>query len=138
MFTKSNLLGTLAGFVVLFLGGWVFYDMLAADFYASHTTAAGAAAMRGEETMNLLYIAIGCLVQACIMQSIYSKLAEKGNGFKFGAYFGVFVGLGIGVLNFGVMDLMDMTGHLVDAVWSIVFYGITGLAIATVSNKFAD
>jgi len=137
MFTKSHLLGTLGGFVVLFLGGWVFYDMLAADFYAAHTSQAATALMRGEDA-NLLFVALGCLVQACVMAALYGKLAEKGNGLKFGAFFGLFVGFGIGLLNYGLMDFMDMTGALVDFVWSIVFYAITGWVMAMVYNKFAD
>jgi len=136
MFTKSHLLGTLAGFIILFLGGWLYYDMLAKGFYDAHTTEAAKALMRGDNA-NLLLVAIGSLVQACVMASLYSKLTEKGNGLKFGAYFGVFVGFGIGLLNYGIMNFMDMTGALVDFIWSIVFYAIIGWAIAFASKKFA-
>ncbi len=137
MFTKSHVLGTLAGFVVLFLGGWLYYDMLAKGFYDAHTTEAAKAVMRGDN-VNLLLVALGSLVQACVMTTLYSKLADKGNGLKFGAFFGLFVGFGIGLLSYGLMDYMDMTGALVDFVWSIVFYAIIGWAIAFVSNKFAS
>ena len=135
MFTKSHLLGTLAGFVVLFLGGWLYYDMLAKGFYDAHTSQAAAAIMRGEDA-NLLFVALGCLVQTCVMAGLYGKLAEKGNGIKFGAFFGLFVGFGIGLLNYGIMDLMDMKGALVDFIWSIVFYAIIGWVIALVYNKY--
>jgi hypothetical protein len=137
MFTKSHLLGTLGGFVVLFLGGWLFYDILAADFYAAHTSEAAKALLRGDNT-NLLLVALGSLVQACVMASLYGQLADKGNGLKFGAFFGLFVGFGMGLLSYGLMDYMDMTGALVDFVWSIVFYAIIGWVIAFVSNKFAS
>jgi len=137
MFTKSHLLGTLGGFVILFLGGWLYYDLLAKGFYDAHTSEAAKAIMRGENA-NLIYVAIGCLVQACVMSTLYSKMAEKSNGLKFGALFGVFVGFGIGLLNYGIMDFMDMTGALVDFVWSIVFYAITGWVIALIFNKFAS
>jgi len=137
MFTKSHLLGTLGGFLVLFLGGWLYYDMLAKGFYDAHTSQAAAALMRGEDT-NLFFVALGSLVQACVMTSLYDKLADKGNGLKFGAFFGLFVGFGIGLLNYGLMDFMDMTGALVDFVWSIVFYAIAGWVMAMVYNKFAN
>lgn len=136
MFTKSHLLGTLGGFIVLFLGGWLYYDMLAKGFYDAHTSQAATAIMRGENA-NILYVALGCLVQACVMATLYGKLAEKGNGLKFGAYFGLFVGFGLGLLNYGIMDFMDMTGALVDFVWSIVFYAVIGWVIAMISDKFA-
>jgi len=137
MFTKSHLLGTLGGFIVLFLGGWLYYDLLAKGFYDAHTTEAAKAIMRGENT-NLLLVAIGSLVQACVMTSLYAKMTEKGNGIKFGAFFGLFVGFGIGLLNYGIMDFMDMTGALVDFVWSIVFYAITGWIMAMIYKKFAS
>jgi len=137
MFTKSHLLGTLGGFVVLFLGGWLFYDILATDFYAANTSEAAKALFRGDNT-NLIFVALGCLVQACVMTTLYSKLADKGNGLKFGAFFGLFVGFGIGLLNYGLMDYMTVTGALVDFVWSIVFYAVTGWVIAMIYNKFTD
>lgn len=130
-------MGTLAGFVVLFLGGWLYYEMLAVDFYAAHTTEAAKSVMKGENA-NLLFVAIGCLVEACVMALLYAKLAVKSNGFTYGVYFGLFVGFGIGLMNFGLMNLSDTTGYLVDAVWSLVFYGIAGWVIATISNKFAS
>jgi len=58
MFTKSHLLGTIGGLVVLFLGGWLYYDLLAKGFYDAHTSEAAKAIMRGENT-NLIFVAIG-------------------------------------------------------------------------------
>jgi len=37
MFTKSNLLATLAGFFTLYFLGWAFYGIVADDFFMQHT-----------------------------------------------------------------------------------------------------
>ncbi len=140
MFSKANLLATLAGFAVLFLGGWVFYDMLAASFYESHMTEAGAAVMREEP--NMVMIALGCLVQAFIMSVIYSKWARgihsAKEGLEYGALIGAFLGFGVWLLNHGVMEHGDTTALIVDGIWSIVHYALVGLVIALVYKQFAQ
>lgn len=139
MFSKSNLLATLVGFIVLFFSGWVFYDMIAGSFFESHATEFGTAAMRAEPEM--IMIAIGCLVQAFVMSVLYGKWARGHHsakeGFTFGAWIGVFLGFGVWILNEGVMDMTDMTARLVDGVWNVVQYGLVGLVIALVYQKFS-
>lgn len=43
----------------------------------------------------------------------------------------------MGLLNYGVNDLMDLTGHIVEGVIEIVFYGIIGAVIALVYKATA-
>ena len=138
MFTKSNVLATIAGGIVLFFGGWIFYDMLAADFYAAHYSVGATALMKVATLRTMLFIAVGCLVQAFVMPTVFSKLADKSNGFYYGVYFGGFVGFGINFLTYGIMNVVDKTGLLVDGIWSLIFYGIIGWVIAFVSKKFAS
>ncbi len=137
MFSKSVLLSALAGGIVLFFGGWIFYDMLAADFYAGHYSQGAFGLMKTPNLHTLLFIAFGCLVQAYVMSSMFSKLAEKSNGFLYGVCFGALVGFGINFLMYGIMNMVDKTGLLVDGIWSLVFYGFTGWVIAMVYKKFA-
>lgn len=137
MFSKSNVLATIAGGIVLFFGGWIFYDILAVDFYADHYSVGATAIMKVATLHTLLFIAFGCLVQAFVMSSVFSKLADKKNGLYFGAYFGAFIGFGINFLTYGIMNMVDKTGLLVDGIWSLVYYGITGWVIAMVYKKFA-
>lgn len=138
MFSKANLIATVAVFLVSFFGGYLYYEVLAASFYEGHVSSAATAVMRAENMPE--FIALGVLIQAFVMSTIYSNWSSgthsSKRGFTFGAWIGVLIGFGVWVLNYGVMDMMDTTGLLVDGIWNIVFYGIMGLVIATVYNKF--
>lgn len=137
MFTKQNLLATLAGFAVMFVLGYAIWGIAMVDFFESHTLTN---AMKDEP--ELLYIAFGNLIAAFALSSLYGKWARGvhsfSEGFQFGAWIGIFVGLGMGLLWFGIADLMDMTGYLVEAVIDIIYYGIIGGVIAVVYKATAE
>lgn len=82
------------------------------------------------------FIALGNLIAAFALSSLYGKWARgvhsAKEGFQFGVWIGIFVGLGMGLLQYGVMDMMDMTGYIVEAVIDILYYGIIGAIIALV------
>lgn len=136
MFTKQNLLATLAGFAVMFLLGYAIWGIATVDFFESHTITNVM-----KDPPELLYIALGNLIAAFALSSLYGKWARGvhsfSEGFQFGAWIGVFVGLGMGLLWFGTSNMLDMTGHLVEAVIDIVFYGIIGGVIAVVYKATA-
>lgn len=136
MFTKQNLLATLAGFAVMFLLGYAIWGIATVDFFESHTITNVM-----KDPPELLYIALGNLIAAFALSSLYGKWARGvhsfSEGFQFGAWIGLFVGLGMGLLWFGTSNMLDMTGHLVEAVLDIIFYGIIGAVIAVVYKATA-
>jgi len=136
MFSISKLLGVLAGFIILFFGGFVFYGILAAGFFETHS---GTATGVQKEEVSMSFIALGCIIQAFAMTSIFSKWANNDysviNGLKFGVCIGLIVGFGIGFIMYGTSNFSDLTGHIADGIWNIIFYGITGVIIALVLNK---
>lgn len=131
MINKANLLATLAGTIVMFFLGYVVWGILTADFFATHSLT-----QIGKDPMNLTYIFMGNLVATFAISSLYGKWANGDHsvagGFKFGALTGLLIGVGLGLLWFGTSTLMDMTGHLAEAVLDILFYGIIGAVIAVV------
>ena len=137
MFTKQNLLATLAGFVVMFLLGYAIWGAALAGFFEEHSLT-----NIMKDPPLLLYIALGNLVAAFALSSLYGKWARgihsASEGFQFGAWIGVFVGIGMGLLWYGTSEMMDITGHVVEAVLDIVFYGIIGAVIAIVYKKTAS
>ena len=139
MFSKANLISTIAAFIVLFFGGFLYYEIIAKSFYESHTSAVGKAVMRAEPEM--IFIALGCLIQAFIISTLYSKWSggshSSKQGFIGGAWIGGLLGFGVWVLNHGVMDIADSTALLVDGIWNIIFYGIAGVVISMVYGKFS-
>lgn len=125
MLTKTTLTGTLVGFVFLFFSGWLFYDTLATDFFTQHYVN-----MPSQMSTNMNYISLGILVEAYLLSFIYSQWANGNynlrSGFKLGALLGLFVGLGINMITLGTVELMDIQGTVVDAVWNVIFFGIAG------------
>lgn len=133
MFTKQNLLATLAGFAAMFLLGYAIWGFALADFFDGHSTNNFM-----KETPDMLFIALGNLIAAFALSSLYGKwtrgVHSAKEGFQFGVWIGIFVGLGMGLLQYGVMDMMDMTAYIVEAVIDILYYGIIGAIIALVYN----
>ncbi|MEK9602908.1 MAG: hypothetical protein VW127_00610 [Flavobacteriaceae bacterium] len=125
MLTKATLTGTLVGFIFLFFSGWIFYDTLASDFFSQHYVN-----MPSKMASQMNYIAIGVLVEAYILSLIYSQWAKGNynlrNGFKLGALFGLFIGLGINMITLGTIELINIQGSLVDALWNVICFGIAG------------
>ncbi len=133
MFSKSNLLATLAAGILNFIGGYLVWGIATADFFAQH---AGSATGVMKDPIDLVHIAIGCFIQAFIMSTIYSKWARgihsAKEGFEFGALVGVFTGFGIGLIMYGTANFMDLTGVLTEGLIEIVYYGVIGIIIALV------
>jgi len=81
----------------------------------------------------LLWIVLSNLIAAFALCAIYGKWARgyhsMGGGFQFGIWIGIFMGLGVGLLWYGTTELMDLQGHLVEAVLDIIYYGIVGMVI---------
>jgi hypothetical protein len=136
MFTKQNLLATLAGFAVMFLLGYAIWGVATVDFYESHTLT-----NIMKDPPDMLFIALGNLIAAFALSSLYGKWARGvhsfSEGFQFGAWIGIFMGVGMGLLWYGIWELMDITAHLVEAVLDIVYYGIIGAVIAIVYKAAA-
>lgn len=136
MFTKQNLLATLAGFLVMFFLGYVIWGIAMVDYFEGHTTN-----NIMKDPPDMLFIAISNLIAVFALSSIYGKwsrgIHSAKEGFQFGAWIGVFTGLGMGLLAYATTEIMDLTGYIVEAVLEIIFYGIIGAVIALVYKATA-
>ena len=136
MFTKQNLLATLAGFVVMFVLGYAIWGFAMVDFFEPHTLNDIM-----KDPPEMLLLALSNVIAVFALSTIYSKWARgihnAGQGFKFGIWIGIFTGLGLGLLNQSTTELMDMTGQIVEAILEIIFYGIIGAVIALVYKAAA-
>jgi len=63
MFSKSNLLGTLTGFVILFLLGYLYYDILLANDFMKEASIQPISKIPA----NMFYLSLGLLIQAFTM-----------------------------------------------------------------------
>ncbi len=137
MTAKNRILATLAGFVVLFLLGWLLYGALLMDFYESN---AGSTtdAMRAEEDIVWWALILGNLFQAYLLVYVFGKWASItsfSGGFKAGAVIGLILGLAINLSMFGTTNLMNLTVTLIDPIVSAVMMGVTGGVIGAILGK---
>ena len=136
MFSKSNLLATLVGAIVMFFLGYLIWGLATVDFFTEHTIV-----NTMKETPDLVLIAVSNLIGAFILSTLYSKWARGhhslGQGFEFGALIGAFVGLSMGLLWYATANMMDLTAHVVEAILDVIFYGIVGISIALAYQKTA-
>lgn len=134
MFSKSNVLATIIGFVVMFLLGYAIWGIATVEFFEAHATNSIM-----KDPPDMLFIALGNLISVFAISTIYGKWAAGNysatNGFSFGIWIGIFVGLGMGLLWYGTSELMDLTGHITEALIDILFYGIIGAVIGFVYQK---
>ena len=136
MTAKNRILGTLAGTVVLFLLGWVFYGMLLMDFYANNVGSAGNV-MRADDDMIWWALILGNLFQAYFLVYVFSKsnVASFGDGLKYGLVIGFILGLGFNFIMYGTSTMMNLTATLVDPFVGAVMTGLAGGVIGMITGK---
>ena len=127
MDSKKRIMATLAGFVILFLLGWLLYGMLLMDFYQANSgTVSGV--MREESEMIWWALIVGNLLQAYLLVYIFGKWANItsfGGGLKAGAILGLILGFAINLTMYGTTNMMNLTAALVDPFVGAAMMGIT-------------
>lgn len=141
MFSKTNLISTLVVAVWAFMGGYLIWGLLLDPFNADHMgTATGV--MKDQADILFMYILIGSIITAFGMSTLYSKWARGSHsvaqGLNFGSCVGIIVGFGDRVVEYGVANLLDLTGTLVNGVAYVVFFAIMGVLASLVYGKMAS
>ena len=134
MGTKKLVTGIVAGWITMFVVGYLIFDIIMAGFYANNAAAAFGV---GRDTILWLPIALGIashsiLVTVCIGWSGANNAAA---GFKVGGLVGFLVWLGIGLIDNGYNTVSTTIFPLVDASMEMIRTGIGGAVIASVLGK---
>jgi hypothetical protein len=136
MFSKANIVSTLVTAVWGFFGGWLIWGIIVDPILADYL---GGATGVMREMPDMPYLILGCILVGFIFSTIYSKWGSDGfstsSGLTYGIWVGLLLGLGEGMVNFAVMDVLDLTGVLINAGTYVVFYAIMGLLAGMVYNK---
>ena len=136
MFSKQNVLATIAGFLVMYILGYLIWGIATADFFDGHTLNDFS-----KDPPDFIFLAISNLVAAFVVSTLYGKWSGGNygakDGFGFGAWVGLFTGVGLGLLWYSTANLMDLQGYLVEAILEIIFYGIMGAVIGAVYKATA-
>lgn len=135
MLSKSNLISMVATAVWGFFGGWILWGILVDPILSEHNAAVGIM----KEIPDMPYLILGSLIVGLIFSTIYSKYSQGNHGFvsglNYGCWIGLLIGLGEGMVNMSVMNMLDLTGTIINAITYAVFYAIMGGIAALVYQK---
>ena len=132
---------SLAGGVALFLTGFLLWGLALAGFYESHMVSVPGV---NKETADMFHLAISQIVWAILLTVVMGKWAGVsgfGKGLMVGAVMGFLMSLSVGLSQFSMMNLADLTLVLTDpfisAIWSGLGGGVIGLVLAGGSSETA-
>ncbi len=133
---KKLMIGTAVGGVLLYGLGYLFYEMLLADFFAAN---AGSATGVWRETPIIWALLVGELMMAALVTMAIDKMgaSSMAAGAKVGAILGFMVWFSVDFIYYGLANFSNLTATIADPVVEIVRVGIVGAAIAAVLAKTA-
>ncbi len=134
MDTKRFGLAALAGFVSLFLVGYVLWGLLFFDFFATNV---GSATGIAKDPPAFLWLAIGQIAFAVLLTMVlgWAGATTAVAGFKTGAIFGLLSGLGVDLVIYATTNMYNLTAALVDPVLVAIQVAIAGAVIAAVLGR---
>ncbi len=126
-------LAAFAGGVTLFVAGFVLWGLLFEGFFQAHV---GSATGVVKEPMDFPHLFLGQFFWGVLLAYVIQRSvggAGLAAGAKIGAILGFLLSLSVGLNQFSMTNLMDLTGVLTDpfvsAVWSALGGGVVGLVL---------
>ena len=141
MNTKNLLLGGIAGGVVYFLLGWLFYGTLFAGYFHDHQGAATGVERKMEEMVWWALIA-GNLIAGFLLSYIFSKagVSTLSSGLITGAVIGLLMSCAMDLIMYATTNTISKSAMLADVGISTVMSAIAGAVVGAVmgmGNKTA-
>ena len=131
MNTKSFIIAGLAGGIVDWLLGWLFYGIIFADKFPQPDT----------ESNAMLYITLGCFTYGFFISYIYNKwagISTFSRGLSAGAVIGLFMGLAANFFRMAEQSSDNYEMFAIDMAISIAMVAIVGGVIGFVNGKLAN
>jgi hypothetical protein len=134
MDSKRFVTGSIVGGIVLFLVGYVIFNIVLRSFYDANM---GSATGVARDPPFLWAIALGCLANAALICYAMGTRAATwvAGGIRTGAVVGALLWLSADFVTYGTMNVTTLTAVLVDAVAGAVHGAIGGAAIGLVVSK---
>jgi uncharacterized membrane protein len=134
MDAKRFVIGSIVGGIVLFLTGYVLFNILLTGFYEANM---GSATGVPREPPLMWAIAVGCLGYAALITYAMGARASLGvsGGAKVGAIVGLLIWVTADFLSYGTMNVANLAATLVDPLAGAVHGAIGGAVIALVISK---
>jgi len=135
---KRLTVGSLVGFIALYILGVVIWEIVFAEFFATN---AGSATGIDRESPVVWAIALGTLFHAALLTlAIESRsgTAPLADGAKVGAVVGFLLWGTADFVLYGYLNVNNLTATIADVVLEAVRGGIGGAIIAAVLSKIGD
>ena len=134
MDTKRLVTGTVIGGIVVFVAGYLIFDLAFGAFYDAN---AGSATGVDRDAQLLWAVAVGSLAYAAL---ITLGIGGRGSssvadGLKVGAVVGFLLWCTVDFTLYGISNVSNLTRTVVDPLLELVRGGIAGAAIAAVAGK---
>lgn len=133
MDTKNFLLASLAGGIVFFVSGFLFYGVLLSDFMMM-----GSAEGVMKETPDFVPLILSQLIFGAFLTMVLRRwpgAATLAQGAKTGASLGVMLGLGFSLVQYATMNVMNVALIPVEAVVGAIRGALAGGAIGVVLGR---
>jgi hypothetical protein len=133
MNAKTFVIGTIVGGIMLFVLGYVIFDLLLGSYMEGQMSEAAAQVTRDPP----LFWAVGvaCLAWAALVCHALGSRSGAGTGATVGAVVGVLLWLTADFFNYGIQTLISLQWAIVDPLLSGILSGIAGAAIGIVVGK---
>ena len=137
MNTKQGVIGTIVGGIVLFVLGYIIWDMLFAEFFAANS---GSATGVNRDEQVVWAVALGSLAYAALIA--YALALRAGsttivNGAVTGAIVGFLLWATADFTDYGVTNIDNLTATIADPLLELVRGAITGAVLAMIVPKLA-
>jgi hypothetical protein len=134
---KRFIIGTVVGAITLYILGYVIFDLVFAEFYATN---AGSATGLVKDPQVIWAVALGTLSYAALLTLAIGTCAGSGtivDGLKIGVIVGFLLWFTVDFIFYGIFNVSNLTLTFVDPLLELIRAGITGAVIAAVLGKIA-
>lgn len=138
MNVKRLAIGAVVGGIVLYVVGYIFFDLLFLDYYEAN---AGAAGVGMRETQVLWAMIVGVLLYGALVTVVATPKAGSptiGGGITMGALAGLLLWGTADFTLYGYIDLWNLNVTILDIVLETIRGAVTGAVVALVLAKLPN
>lgn len=137
MNTQKFLVSGIVGGIVSFLGGYLIYGLLMADFFTKNAGAVSVGVMRNMDDFVWLALCLGSLLQGLFISYIFNKWANistLGAGAIAGLIIGFFMSSSFDSMMYATTNIMSKKGALADVICTSILAGLIGAAVGMMNG----